>query len=105
MYNYFPLSLSGQNRKFSRVSRKKETALQDNTNEKDLTSDSSEVWLEESPGVAIANITTCKRIGIDGSGAEYANLPYRFYEKNNENVSVLDQQDKKGRKRKATDHH
>lgn len=43
------------------------------------------------------DIVTCERIGIEGYGEESASLPYRFYVKNNKNVSVL----KKGnRKRK-----
>ena len=73
----------------------------DNTNEKDLSKKDSDIWLESAPSVAKENITISKRIGIEGSGAEYANLPYRFYEKHNDNVSVLDPQDKKSRKRKT----
>ena len=43
------------------------------------------------------DIVTCERIGIEGYGEESASLLYRFYVKNNKNVSVL----KKGnRKRK-----
>lgn len=74
----------------------------DNTNTKDLAEEGSEIWLEDADEVPSDNVTVCKRIGIEGSGAEYANLPYRFYEKQNENVSVLDEQDKKSRKRKAS---
>ena len=46
------------------------------------------------------DIVTCERIGIEGYGEECASLPYRFYVKNNNNVSVLK---KDNRKRKLSD--
>ena len=45
-------------------------------------------------------IVACERIGIEGYGEKSASLPYRFYVKNNKNVSVLK---KNNRKRKRLD--
>lgn len=40
-------------------------------------------------------IVTCKRIGIDGYGTEWASKPYRFYVLNNKSVSVRNKEAEK----------
>jgi 3-methyladenine DNA glycosylase Mpg len=64
----------------------------------DLTSSDSTMWLEDGLELPPVSIVISTRIGIDGAGADSANKPYRFYEKNNEHVSVLDPADRKRRR-------
>ena len=64
----------------------------DNLNEVDLTR-SEDIWLEDAPSTDGGSIFVSTRIGIDGAGKESAEKPFRFYEKDNIHVSVLDKQD------------
>ena len=67
----------------------------DNSNAQDLTEQDADLWVEDGPEVDSAMIVTSTRVGIEGCGAESASKPYRFYEKDNIHVSVLDKEDKK----------
>lgn len=62
----------------------------DNTNESNLCDGNSNLWLEDAAELDKKDIVVSKRIGIDKRGEKFANLPYRFYEKSNECVSVID---------------
>lgn len=76
----------------------------DNLNEVDLTR-SDDIWLEDAPSTAEDLVFVSTRIGIDGAGKESAEKPYRFYEKDNLHVSVLDKLDDfKKRKRTLKTH-
>ena len=66
----------------------------DNTNEMFLCEDSSQVWVEDAATVGDASVRRSKRVGIDGAGAESRDKLFRFYEKGNPNVSVVDKEDK-----------
>ncbi len=57
------------------------------------------IWLEDATDVAEENIVTSTRIGIEGAGVASASKPYRFYEKDNDSVSVLDPDDKTRRQK------
>lgn len=48
---------------------------------------SSELWLEEGGEIDVSSVISCKRIGIDSYGEEWANKPLRFYVKGNSCVS------------------
>lgn len=48
---------------------------------------SEDMWLENGINIDPASIISCKRIGIDSYGEEWANKPLRFYIKGNINVS------------------
>ena len=67
-------------------------------NEMDLTTSESNMWLADAPEVASGDIVISTRVGIEGAGPESANKPYRFYEKDNDHVSVLDAVDRKRRR-------
>ena len=67
-------------------------------NEMDMTVSESNMWLADAPEVAPGDIVTSTRVGIEGAGPESAKKPYRFYEKDNEHVSVLDAVDRKRRR-------
>jgi len=47
------------------------------------------IWLEES-GEIIHDIVTTKRVGIEGAGQPWCDLPLRFYVAGNKSVSVRD---------------
>lgn len=70
----------------------------DNCNELDMTAEEADLWVEDAPDLPEERIYTSTRIGIGGYGEYYASLPYRFYERDNDNVSVLDKRDKEERK-------
>ena len=61
-----------------------------------LTNDDSIIWLENDQDISEEDIVVSTRVGIDGCGAEYASLPYRFYVRDCKSVSV-----KEVKKRKA----
>lgn len=48
---------------------------------------SEDMWLEKGINIDPDSIISCKRIGIDSYGEEWANKPLRFYIKGNINVS------------------
>ena len=68
------------------------------TNEMDLTNSESNMWVADAPDLDPADIVTSTRVGIEGAGPESANKPYRFYERDNDHVSVLDAVDRKRRR-------
>ncbi len=63
-------------------------------NEMFLCEEGSAVWLEDAEVVPDAMVRVSKRVGIDGAGAESRDKPYRFYERGNEHVSVVDKEDR-----------
>lgn len=64
----------------------------------DLTGDASDMWLEDADDLHDSQIVVSPRIGIGGgAGSESVGKPYRFYERDNEHVSVLAESDKKRR--------
>ena len=67
-------------------------------NEMDLTAAESDMWLTDAPEVAASDIVTSTRVGIEGAGPESAGKPFRFYERDNGHVSVLDAADRKRRR-------
>ena len=72
----------------------------DNSNKLDLTDKDANLWIETGDEDEVFSVFTSKRIGIEGRGPEYANLPYRFYVRNNMNVSVIDKDDDESPKKK-----
>ena len=68
------------------------------SNEMDLTNPESNIWVADAPELDPADIVTSTRVGIEGAGPESANKPYRFYERDNDHVSVLDAVDRKRRR-------
>ena len=68
------------------------------TNEMDLTSWKSNMWVADAPELDPADIVPSAGVGIEGAGPESANKPYRFYERDNDHVSVLDAVDRKRRR-------
>ena len=74
-----------------------------NTNEMDMTSDDASVWIEnddDAESDKVFSVFRSTRIGIEGRGPEYANLPYRFYVRENIHVSVFDKEDDQSPKKK-----
>lgn len=62
-----------------------------NLNALDLTTNKTFFLVDDNKTLYKENeIIICKRIGIEGYGAETASLPYRFYVKGNKNVSKAD---------------
>lgn len=57
-------------------------------NQRDLSVDEN-MWLEMGENIPEEDIVSCKRIGIDRVGAEWANCPLRFYISGNPHVSVI----------------
>ena len=48
------------------------------------------MWLENAEDIPKENVVNSTRIGIESAGAEVANKRYRFYELDNQHVSVRD---------------
>jgi len=60
--------------------------------------DSEHIWLEDSEEIVISgSIITSKRVGIEGAGKEWAQLPLRFYIHGNSHVSVKDKEEESKR--------
>ena len=66
-------------------------------NKTDMTSTSSDIWIEEwsSEAMNIHQIVTSKRIGLGKKAAEWIDAPLRFYIQNCPSVSVIDRPAKK----------
>lgn len=62
-------------------------------NKVDLTEISSTLWLEDGPDLPEDRVFVSKRIGINSYGSASADKPFRFYEKGNNHVSVIDKDD------------
>lgn len=52
--------------------------------------DNDLIWLEDNETIDEKIIVTCKRIGIEGAGKPWSDLPLRFYILGNKSVSVRD---------------